>query len=577
MYSSLLLKTFALLAIIAVNSFAQSGAVVTYPWAEGMPRYSGVTVLAGGQNIDLHSVRANNTHFWGGGTDAADRCDQIPVAMFDFSGEITISVTVSQGRTFIPENVVVRPASRNITPLVNGRTVSFNISEPGQFSVEYGNHNRYALLIFANPTENFSGTRVLTGGQIHTGTITLEPNETLYLQAGAVLRGNVVMNSNTRVVGRGIIDGRNLDTWMRVPAVLPIETWAGNNLEIDGISIFDPNAWAVQIQHASNVHINNIKIITARANGDGISIQSSNGIRIRNSFIRSWDDGIVIKNYTSRNSFDIVAENCILWTDLAQAIEIGVETNKARANGMTNSDPQIYDVTFDKIDVIHAMHKAPISIHNGDNARIHNIKFTNITVDNYQAGEGDGWNYLIDITNLTGTGMGGAAEWTTETERGSIYDVLIDNVRILSGKMPSARFDSFEGGSIFDIVVRDIFHGAERINFPNSVVGANSQVRFEFSPEDPISITRNFAAQKNKIASFAGIRNGQIQLNLSAGNYAAELYNLQGQMVGKANVTATNGVNAVGLSTDNLAKGVFILNLKQNGVSVLRQKIGVKR
>ena len=76
-------------------------------------------------------------------------------------------------------------------------------------------------------------------------------------------------------------------------------------------------------------------------------------------------------------------------------------------------------------------------------------------------------------------------------------------------------------------------------------------------------------------ASFAGIRNGQIHLNLRAGNYTAELYNLQGRMVSRESVNAINGVNAIGLRTDNLAQGVFVLNVKQAGVSVLRQKISV--
>jgi hypothetical protein len=87
------------------------------------------------------------------------------------------------------------------------------------------------------------------------------------------------------------------------------------------------------------------------------------------------------------------------------------------------------------------------------------------------------------------------------------------------------------------------------------------------------SITRNFATRRNNSASFAGIKNGQIHLNLQAGNYTVELYNLQGRLINRANISAINGVNAIGLRTDNLANGVFVLNVKQSGVSVLRQKI----
>jgi hypothetical protein len=82
-------------------------------------------------------------------------------------------------------------------------------------------------------------------------------------------------------------------------------------------------------------------------------------------------------------------------------------------------------------------------------------------------------------------------------------------------------------------------------------------------------------AKQNAI-SFVGIRNGQIALNLQSGNYTAELYNVQGRLISKVDFNAVNGVNATGLRTDNLAKGMLILNVKQAGKMMLNQKIMVK-
>ncbi|MCL1947553.1 MAG: T9SS type A sorting domain-containing protein [Chitinivibrionia bacterium] len=76
--------------------------------------------------------------------------------------------------------------------------------------------------------------------------------------------------------------------------------------------------------------------------------------------------------------------------------------------------------------------------------------------------------------------------------------------------------------------------------------------------------------------NFAGIKNGQINLNLKAGTYTVQLYNLQGRLVKSVDITATNGINATNLRIDNLSKGIFILNVKQAGVSLLKQKITVK-
>ena len=46
-------------------------------------------------------------------------------------------------------------------------------------------------------------------------------------------------------------------------------------------------------------------IIACSPNSDGISIQSSNNIRIYNSYFRTWDAGVVLKNYSGGNTHDI--------------------------------------------------------------------------------------------------------------------------------------------------------------------------------------------------------------------------------------------------------------------------------
>ncbi|MDR0304324.1 MAG: family 16 glycosylhydrolase [Chitinispirillales bacterium] len=88
----------------------------------------------------------------------------------------------------------------------------------------------------------------------------------------------------------------------------------------------------------------------------------------------------------------------------------------------------------------------------------------------------------------------------------------------------------------------------------------------------------NNAATKKvgKDYAFAGIKNGQINLRLKEGAYTVELYNLQGRIIDKVNISATNGVNATGLKTNNLSKGMFILNVKQADASILRRKIMIE-
>ena len=100
-------------------------------------------------------------------------------------------------------------------------------------------------------------------------------------------------------------------------------------------------------------------------------------------------------------------------------------------------------------------------------------------------------------------------------------------------------------------------------------------LRVAFPADNGTSISKTISRKSPNFA-FAGINNGQINIRLQAGNYTAELYNLQGRLIGKTEINATNGINATGLRTDNLSRGVFILNVKQAGNSVLRHKISVR-
>jgi len=124
-----------------------------------------------------------------------------------------------------------------------------------------------------------------------------------------------------------------------------------------------------------------------------------------------------------------------LWTDFAQSMEIGYETNKGQAE-----DVSISDITFRNITVLNNFHKPVISVHNADDAIIKEVTFQNITVENAQMGSGDGdeMPYLIDI-HIPKT-----SNWTSTKERGTIDHIIIDNVKVLSGKFSPSRVEGFD-------------------------------------------------------------------------------------------------------------------------------------
>lgn len=352
-----------------------------------------------------------------------------PVALFDFEGSVTVRVTVDEE----VREAVVRPLAHGIQPVIAGRTITFRLDYPGQYTVEYNGRTERALHLFANPLEvgapdpaDLPEDVIYIGpGVYKADAIPVRSNQTVYIAGGAVVYGYIRAEGveNVTIRGRGILDGSIYPRTRPSEFTLPIELRHAKNVTIEGITILNPAGWAVNSYFVDGLTIDNVKIITARANGDGISVQSSRNVVVKNSFVRSWDDALVVKNYDRGTSSNILFENMVLWSDLAQSMEVGYETYGERMEG----------IEFRDVTVLHNFHKPVMSIHNADDARITGVVFRNITVEDAQM-EGDNKaashdNFLLDFTiqyNQEWSRSGGA--------RGSIDGVVVENVLVLDGR-----------------------------------------------------------------------------------------------------------------------------------------------
>ena len=112
----------------------------------------------------------------------------------------------------------------------------------------------------------------------------LSDNQTLYISGGAVVHGiaNANFAKNVTVCGRGIIDNSNLEGWKGRSASVPLKFDNCQDVTIDGIISLNSNAWCLQVYNTIGADINNVKILTARPNGDGMSIQSTKSAKITN-------------------------------------------------------------------------------------------------------------------------------------------------------------------------------------------------------------------------------------------------------------------------------------------------------
>ncbi len=128
------------------------------------------------------------------------------------------------------------------------------------------------------------------------------------------------------------------------------------------------------------------------------------------------------------------------------------------------------------------------------------------------------------------------------------------------GASPRRRPRKMDGaGKLWSVSINP-FLGAVTIE-PNAEWGGqDGEVGIETT--NPNNVT-------NIDAYFNGIQNGKISLNLPAGNYTAELFNSQGRMVGRSDVQSTNGVVKTGLSTANIASGIYYLNVTSQNVRIM--------
>lgn len=356
------------------------------------------------------------------------------VVTFDFEGKVHMTVTVNGVSSLT--DVVVRPLSYEIEPTVNGNKIEFDLEYSASYTLEYNDGTvsdaaDNALHIFANPIEENpidpdqvpDGVIYIGPGVYSAGAIPMTSGSTVYLAGGAYVYGQIRAEQleNITIRGRGIISGSIFDRTRASEYTLPIELRSCKNVTIEGITILDPAGWAITLYKSSDVLIDNVKIITARANGDGISVQSCSDVTMTGGFVRTWDDSLVVKNTDRGTTSDILFDNVTVWTDLAQSCEVGYETNGATMD----------DITFRNITILHNYHKAAMSIHNSDDADIKNVSYTNITIedarmlgDNQRDGLED---YLIDITIAYST------EWSKSGgDRGTVEGVRFDNIKILS-------------------------------------------------------------------------------------------------------------------------------------------------
>lgn len=452
--------------------------VLAYPVPSGATESSDTMALSANQeDVGVFKTRVSEARSWTGNTYQPTTFTN--VALFDYSGG-DVEVRLKVKRTDI-SSVTIRPQSNGVTTSSISNdgtytTIAFRIPDgkQGQYSLEFNGSWGYndTVLLFAQDIQEAPTTNIwktISSGSSSSGTLTVPEGQTLYIEGGGIHYGRVILENNAKLLGKGIVCQSNEAPWGGTNRGNPVsvgyepvgdregqtgETLGRHDVEINGITILDPPGWCLNIRNSYNVAVKNVNIVTARPNGDGISIQSSYNVTIDGCFVRSTDDSIVVKNYDSINSHDIKVTDTVIWTDFAQSLEIGWETNMGGASGVrdeaggSNSDPRIYNVLYKDIDVIHSFHKAVLSIHNGDNVPIYHIAYKNINIEHKESlGDCGSMGGIIDRRIESHT----AETWTTNwRDNGYIddvwyYNINCDNISTSSGTGSNIHWDEDPG------------------------------------------------------------------------------------------------------------------------------------
>lgn len=391
--------------------------------------------------------------------------DTNPVAIFDFQGKVHVEIIVKDVDTIT--NVKISPLVYGIEPTVNENKISFDLIYNDNYIVEYNNDADNVIHLFANEIEKNplseedakkDDSIIYIGPGIYeAGAIPVESNSTIYIAGGAYVYGKIRGEglTNLTIRGHGIISGEIYDRRMENESTIPVEIRSSTNVTIEGITFLDPAGWCMALYKSKDVTINNVKIITARANGDGISVQSCENVYVNKGFVRTWDDSLVVKNVDRGTTKNINFNGVTVWTDLAQSMEVGYETY----------GPTMDDITFKNITVVHNYHKPVISLHNCDDSEIRNVTYEDITVedgqmlgDDREDGEND---FFIDMT------IAYSPEWTkSEGNRGSVDGVKINNVKLY--KVANSVISRINGESadsmIKNVTISNIDYAGKKIN-----------------------------------------------------------------------------------------------------------------
>lgn len=379
------------------------------------------------------------------------------MVQFDFEGTVELRVKKNNG---VINDVKIRPTNKGIIYKQEGNFIYFTLDKPTKLSLEVNQNKLQNLHIFANepdkniPEKNSPDVIYFEAGfhkpdSLDNGAYCIPSNTTVYLSPGAVVNGKFICENaeNVKFRGRGII----------YEPERGFEITFSKNIEIDGITVINPDHYTIYGGQTTELKINNLKSFSSKGWSDGIDLMSCSDVVINDIFMRNSDDCIAI--YTHRWNFygdsrNYKITNAILWADVAHPINIGLHGDVSHVGNVVDN------LYFKDIDILEhdeddRNYQGCIAFSVSDHNLVQNVVFEDVRVEQIEEGQLFNLRVLFNDTYSHGPGRG-------------IRNVNFKNIYY---------YDSEENPSIIH-GYSDKFN-IENITFENIVINGKRAVNFE--------------------------------------------------------------------------------------------------
>ncbi len=376
-------------------------------------------------------------------------------ATFEIEGPVEVEVTATGDMA----GAVVRPASRGIAGEAGEGALRFRL--PGPMNVAVEAEGRKPLFVFADgpekerPDRKDPRVKWFAGGQVYeVGELELGQGETLYIEAGAVVRGCVRATSvgGVRIAGRGVLDGGYFRRPVDARRSIILEDCEDGRVE--DIIMVQPSAWMVVLAASRRMRVEGVRQIGEVVASDGVDVVSSRDVVIRDCFLRNNDDCVVVKALTYRDMpkdarvpwrgdvENVRVERCVLLNDRAgHAMEIGHELSTDHVRG----------IVFRDIDVLSVHgHGSVFSIHNGDRALVEDVLWERVRVEHH-------YDKLVDLRVIR-------SRYSRCEERGRVRGVVLRDIDVALSPYNAGYTVSLIGGYDAGHLVEDVRFENFRVN-----------------------------------------------------------------------------------------------------------------